>query len=141
MAKTLGSAKDRESIRKLHTDFAAAWDRDDAKGMAACWAADGDLINPFGQAAKGRRAIEQLFIEEHSRFLKNTQFASRIEAIRFLKPDIAVGDFSWLITGAHAADGTVLEPLKGSYTAVMRKRKGRWEVAASRVQIPTAVPG
>lgn len=140
MGKTTGSAKDREAIRKLHADFAAAWDRDDAKGMAACWAANGDLVNPFGRVAKGRRAVEQLLAEEHSGFVKNTQFASRVEAIRFLKPDVAVVDVSWLITGAHAADGTELEPVKGTYAAVMCKSKGRWEVSASRVLIPTPAP-
>ncbi len=140
MGKTTGSAKDREAIRKLHADFAAAWERDDAEGMAACWAADGDLVNPFGRVAKGRRAVEQLFAEERSGFVKSAQFASRVEAIRFLKPDVAIVDVFWLITGAHAADGTELEPLKGTYAAVTCKSKGRWGVSACRGRIPTRAP-
>ncbi len=140
MQKTKGSAKDREAIRKLHADFAAAWGRDDARGMAACWAADGDLINPFGRVAKGRRAIERLLAEEHSGFAKGTHMANKVDAIRFLEPGVAVVDVSWLVTGAHAADGAELEPLKGTYAAVMCKSKGRWEVSASRVLIPTPAP-
>ncbi len=140
MRKTKGSAKDREAIRKLHADFGAAWDRDDARGMAACWAADGDLVNPFGRVAKGRRAVEQLLAEEHSGFAKGTHMANKVDAIRFLGPGVAVVDVSWLVTGAHAADGTELEPLKGSYAAVMCKKKGLWAVAASRVMIPASTP-
>ncbi len=140
MGKTTGSAKDREAIRKLHADFAAAWERDNAKGMAACWAANGDLVNPFGRVAKGRRAVEQLFVEERSGFVKSAQFASRVEEIRFLKPDVAIVDIFWLITGAHAADGIQVEPLKGTYTAVTCKSKDRWEVSACRGRIPTRAP-
>ncbi|HEX9148245.1 MAG TPA: hypothetical protein VF958_03705, partial [Thermoanaerobaculia bacterium] len=47
-------------VRARSQEFAASWNRHDPKAMAGVWAADGDLINPFGRTAKGRNEIEKL---------------------------------------------------------------------------------
>ena len=53
---TLAAADDTDTaaIHARTQEFLAAWNRHDAKEMAAVWAPDGDLVNPFGRAAKGR---------------------------------------------------------------------------------------
>lgn len=140
MAQIKGSAKDRQAIRKVQNDFAAAWNQADTKAMAGLWAENGDLINPFGREAKGRKAIEKLFAEERSTLAKDTNFAVRVRAVRFLKPDVVVVDCAWEVAGIHGADGSELPPLKGLYTAVMSKKQGQWQIAASRPMVPVAPP-
>ena len=62
LAVPLGAAAsptDEETIKAQVMAFAAAWDKHDPKAMAAFWAEDGDLVNPFGEMAKSRTEVEQ----------------------------------------------------------------------------------
>jgi len=54
----LAKESDEAGIRATDEVFAAAWNKHDAKAMAATWAKDGDLVNPFGRVAKGRAEVE-----------------------------------------------------------------------------------
>lgn len=83
-------------------EFAAAWNRHDPKALAAFWAPDGDLINPFGRVAKGRAEVEKLFTDEHSAFMKGTTFTLTGMTVRLLAPNIAFTDWDVEISGMHA---------------------------------------
>lgn len=61
-------------------------------------------------------------------------------SVRFLKPDVAVVDGAWETTGAHTSSGKELPTLKGFYTLVLVKKKGRWLVASSRTMVPVSPP-
>ena len=57
------SAREKE-VRAVEDAFVAAWNKHDTKALAAGWAPDGDLINPFGRWAKGRAEVEKLLGEQ-----------------------------------------------------------------------------
>jgi len=122
---------DEAAIRKLSSDFFAAWTRHDVKAMAADFAEDADIINPFGRVAKGRAEIEKLFTAEHAGPFKGTSYEATV-SVRMLAPGFALGDWESTVTGMHDASGQPLPPFKHHVAAVYVKKGGHWLTAAAR---------
>ena len=129
------------AILKVHERLAEAWNKDDAKGMAAGFADDADLINPLGRVAKGKAEIEKLYQDEHSGVFKGSHFASECKAgVHVVKPDVAIVTCSFEVTGGTLPDGKTMPAMKGIYTATMVKAKNRWQIVAGRPMIPFSPP-
>jgi uncharacterized protein (TIGR02246 family) len=127
-----GQAEDEAAIRKFGTEFAAAWNKHDAKAMASFWEEDGDLINPSGRVAKGRAEVEKLFQDEHATAMAGTSYSTTLSSVRFLTPEIALADWEAVVTGMHQPDGSVSPPFKPHVFIVMGKKSGRWLAVAAR---------
>ena len=84
------AAGDEEAIQKRLDELVAAWHKNDAKALAALWAPDGELINPFGRVANGRSEVEKLFIDEQSTFMKKTTYDVKSSSVRLLTADVAL---------------------------------------------------
>ena len=130
---------DEEAIKERLEEFTAAWNKHDATAMAAIWAPDGDLINPFGRVAKGRAEVQKLFTDEHANFMKGTTYKVTSSSVRILGSEAAVLDLDADVTGMKAPDGTDLPTFDHHLTVVMVKKDGAWWfVAAHPVQyLPT----
>jgi len=128
-------------VRARSQEFAAAWNRYDTKAMAALWAEDGDLINPFGRVAKGRAEVEKLLTDEHSTFMKGTTFTISRSAVRLLKPDVAFADWDVDISGMHSPDGTAMPTEKYHVNDVLVKKSGQWWFVAGRPVAYLPPPG
>ena len=131
-------------IPALHAraeEFKAAWDHSDAKALAAIWAPDGDLINPFGRVAKGRAEVEKLFTDELGSFTKGTKFSITSESDREVAPNTAVADWDVEIVGMKGPDGAAMPPLKHHVTVVWVKQNGKWWAAAARPVVYAPPPG
>jgi uncharacterized protein (TIGR02246 family) len=129
---SMAAAQDDEAaIRRLSSDFFAAWTRHDVKAMAAVFADDADLINPFGRVAKGRAEIEKLFTEEHAGPFKGTSYEATV-SLRMVAPGVALGDWESTVTGMHDASSQALPPFKHHVAAVYVKKGGRWLTVAAR---------
>jgi uncharacterized protein (TIGR02246 family) len=100
--------------------------------VAALWAPDGDLINPFGRVARGRAEVEKLFADEHSAMMKGTTFKVESEAVRLLGPSAAVMDWDAAVVGMTGPDGKAIPPFKNHVTIVLMKQGDTWWVAAAR---------
>jgi len=137
VAKMKAQAKDEAGIRKVFAEFAEAWAKDDAKGMASYWAADGDLINPQGKRANGRAEIEALLADEHATMFKGTQITFGEGTIHFVKPDVAVFTTTYEVPGAHGPD---MIAKGGLLTAVMVKKNGKWWTLSARPMVPLPPP-
>jgi uncharacterized protein (TIGR02246 family) len=129
------------AIRKSDEAFAVAWNKHDAKAMAASWAKDGDLINPFGRVAKGRAEIESLFQDEHSKAMKQSMYKTGAMSIRFIEPDIAFVESDNEVSGVTNPDGTTAPPLKVHANRVVQKKDGKWWTVVARPVIYTPPPG
>ncbi len=140
-AKMKGRAADEDAIKKVFADFAAAWEKDDLKGMAAFWTDDGDLINPGGRVGKGRSEVEKLLADEHSSVFKGTRITFTNGEIRFVGRDVAIYDAAYEIVGAHGPDGKELPAQKGLLTSVLAKKDGQWRTVAARPMVPAPPPG
>jgi uncharacterized protein (TIGR02246 family) len=139
VASAQKAGKDEETVRQMQADFAAAWNKHDAKAMAALWAEDGDVINPAGKVAKGRADVEKLMAEEHATFAKGTTFTNNVTGVRFLKPDVALLDASYEIAGVMGPGGKA-GSMKGLYTVVLVKKGGKWWVSSARPMVPLPEP-
>lgn len=141
-ARGVDPVKEKE-VRAASDAFAAAWNKDDAKAMAAGWAPDGDLINPFGRWAKGRAEVEKLFTDEHTTFMKGTTYSISNYMARFPSPAVAVVDWDGEIVGMHAPDGKAMPVFKHHVVDVYAKKGNKWWLLAARATAylpPPAAP-
>ena len=135
------TAGDEEALQKRLEEFTAAWNKNDAKAMAAIWAPDGELINPFGRVAKGRAAVEKLFTDEHSTFMKKTTYDVKSSSVRILTADVALMDFTCDVLGMKGPDGKDLPTFDHHVTLVMAKKDGNWWVAKALAVQYLPTPG
>lgn len=124
--------KPEEAVKKTIDTFVAAWNKHDSQAMAAVWAEDGDLINPFGEVAKGRAEVERVLQKEHTGPMKDTSFAAAVDAIRFVKPDVAVVDWKTSLDRMRSPDGALLGTHVQRVTVVLKQDKGKWWFWAAR---------
>jgi uncharacterized protein (TIGR02246 family) len=132
-------ASDEAAIRKVFSDFAEAWGKDDAKSMASQYTVDGNIINPTGRRANGREQIEKLFTDEHATIFKGTHITFSEGTIQFVTPDVAVFTSNYEIPGAHMPNAGEMT-LKGIVTSVMVKKKGKWWNSCTRPMVPVTPP-
>lgn len=132
-----GKGGSEAQVRSRSEEFAAAWNRHDVKAMAAVWASDGDLINPFGRVAKGRAEVDKLLADEHSTVMKDSTFTITNMTVRLIKPDVAIADWDVEIAVMRAADGSAMPTQKMHVNVVMVKKAGQWSTVSAR---PVAYP-
>jgi uncharacterized protein (TIGR02246 family) len=117
---------DEAAVRALARDFAAAFNKGDAKAVAAQWTDAGEMFDTDGTPLIGRAAIEQAFADF---FTANPR--ARIEvlvgSIRFPAPDLAVEE--GMLRQSGSAKGL---PTTTFYAATHVRAGGRWRTAVSR---------
>jgi len=131
-----GTPQDEQAIRNMSAEFMIAWNKNDSKALAACFTTDGDLINPAGRVGRGRNEVGKIIAEEQSGVFKGTRINMPQKHLRFLKPDVAVADYEFEITGLRGSETT----LKGLLTSVLHKEGEKWLIAAARPSIPVPLP-
>ena len=134
-------AEDKAEIERLSSDFAAGWNAHDAKRMAAIFAEDGDLINPFGQRAHGRSDIEKFFEAEQAGAMKGTTYKIESASFRELDPTCDIVDWEAVVTGIMDPSGKAKPPFPHHVFCVCVKKGGHWHAAAVRGFAFEAVPG
>ena len=114
------NANDEAALKKRAEAFAAAFDKGDAKAVAAFWTTDGDYVDETGRDLKGRDEIEKAFA---AFFAENKGLKVQIhtESLRFVTPDVALEDG---ITSVAAPDGE--PPSRDRYTIVHVRKDGQW---------------
>jgi uncharacterized protein (TIGR02246 family) len=136
----VAAGKEDDAIKKVADDFSAAWGKPDAaKKMAAMFADDGDLVNPMGEEADGKAAVEKLFEREQGTMFKGSTLVLTVGKVRMLKPDVALGEGTWELTGVHTPDGKTMNQ-KGMFSIVLVKAKGKWWISALRPMSPPPMP-
>jgi uncharacterized protein (TIGR02246 family) len=113
-------------IAKTAEAFVAAYEKGDAKTVAAFWAPDGDYVDPDGRVLKGRQAIEDDFSDF---FTANKNLKLRIEvgSMRFPTPNTAIEDG---VTSVITPDGA--PPSRTRYTNVLARKNGQWFLESVR---------
>ena len=133
LISAVGFAKEsnEEQIRARASAFADAWNKHDTVAMAAFWSFDGDLMNPLGRKANGMTQIQKLFQDEHSAAMKQSTYKTNSMSIRFIQPDIALGDADVEISGVANPDGSTAT-IKPHVTTLWRKSGGQWWIVSAR---------
>lgn len=125
-------AADEKAIKDKLGEFIAAWNKDDAAGMAAVMVEDATLINPGGILAKGRTEIVKLLEHEHATVFRNTTYTIKDLAVQQVAEDVVVADVTAKITGMRKPDGSAATDFDHHVTWVFVKKDGKWLGAAAR---------
>jgi len=133
-ATSAETAAEENSLTNNAKAFVDAFEKGDAKAIAAFWAEDGDYVDVNGRHLQGRPSIENAFKDF---FTENKGLKLRIDvnSVRFVTPDIAIEDG---ITSVIPPDGT--PPSQARYTNVHAKKDGQWVLQSVR-EAPYTPPG
>jgi uncharacterized protein (TIGR02246 family) len=123
--RLLAGADERKAEEKaLDKDrraaFIAAYDRGDAKAVAAFWAEDATYVDPDGREHKGREAIEKMY-EKVFANNKGAKLTIHVASIKPTTPDVVLEDG---VTEVTPAEGGF--PTSAQFSAVLVKKGGEW---------------
>ena len=123
-------AADKAAINAVLTDrFLAGWNAHDAHVFASAFAPDADFTNVRGASASGRENIEQFHAQAFQTMFMQSHQSAEVKKIRFLKPDVAVVDVRWEMTGALSPDGSSRAVRTGLLDLVFTSSGGSWFIA------------
>ncbi len=120
-------------LQKIVDAFVAAWNKGDAKALAALHAEDAIRANPQGQISVGRAAIEKAFAAAFGAELKGTKLVVTSGDERAVTADVVVSTGTWEIAGGTPPAGVAT---KGTYVNTLVRQGGRWVIVSS-APIPT----
>jgi len=125
LTPAFGAEADRQAdgeaaIRKAVEAYVVAFNKGDAKALAALWAPESVYSNPLsGEEVIGREAIEQqftaIFAEE-----KGAKLEATTRSVGFVSPNVAIEH------GIAKVIRPDQEPEESQYSAVYVKRDGQW---------------
>jgi uncharacterized protein (TIGR02246 family) len=115
-----GEEKVELSKGKRAQAFLAAFNRGDARAVAAFWTPDGDYVDQVGHKHKGRAALEKLY-EKVFAGNKGAKLTLTITSHKLLSPEVALQEGT---TQVAPADGG--PPTAGAFSAVLVKKDGEW---------------
>jgi len=117
---------DDAAIRATADAFVKAFNRGDAKAVAALWTTSGTMADDRGQILKGRKAIE----DEYAALFKahpGVQMQVAVQSIDFPAPGTAVEDGIATVAPLRGAP-----PTASRYSAVHVLQDGKWLMASVR---------
>jgi uncharacterized protein (TIGR02246 family) len=124
-----GDGGDEAAIRKVLSDAITGFNRHEARLVPEAYSNNVDIVSPTGGRVEGRPDLGEAF----KTFLKTARKIESVQRIRFIRPDVALVDAEFELTG------TDLKPYpKGLETIVLVKENGRWMITALRTMIPVA---
>ena len=118
---------DEAQVRKVIADFGDAWDRHDAKAMAALHTEDVNFINIFGEWWKTRLQVEANLERIHSEGggMAHSTMKMRTEQVKFPAANVAI--VHGIVELFNAPPPTLGE---NHFIRVMVKEHGRWLISS-----------
>lgn len=123
-------AEEKAVDKDRRAAFIAAYDKGDAKAVAAFWAADATYVDQDGRETKGRAAIEKMY-EKVFADNKGAKLAIHVTSLKQLTPDVVLQDG---VTEVTPAGGGF--PTAARYSAVLVKKDGEWYLQSIREAQP-----
>lgn len=126
------AARDNEAPGKGQRakEFIAAFEKGDAKAVAAFWTEDADYVDQIGRQYKGRAAIEKMY-EKLFAGKKGMKLNIIVTSARMVGTDVALEDG---ITEVTPAGGGL--PSAARFSAVLVKKEGSWYFESVRDSVP-----
>jgi uncharacterized protein (TIGR02246 family) len=123
-----GSAQSSEekAVMASAEAFTAAFNKADAKAIAALWTKDGEYVDETGRVLRGREAIEK----EYAAFLAanpGLKMESTVSSVKIVRGNAA---FERGTTVLKKPNGALVS--KGRYTAVLLREGDKWLMAGVR---------
>ena len=132
-----GRPDDDAAIKRVFDQSSAYWNRGEFAKRAELYTADAEIVNVVGDrrtradmAKGGPTYMQQAF--------GNSKIQGSVISIKYLKPDVAVVDATWEMTGAKCLDGSDAGLRRGLTSLIMTKTDGKWLIAVfHNMDLPT----
>lgn len=122
-----------DTLRLSCEAFVKVFNAGDAKAVAAFWTADGEYINHFGQATRGREAIEKEYTALFAAH-PGVQIALNVTSSRRLTADTAMESGTAMVRFPDRQEVSASQ-----YITVMVRQEGKW-LSASVRDLPLPPP-
>jgi uncharacterized protein (TIGR02246 family) len=122
------SGADEKAIHQVFSSLVNTWNSHDMKAHCSVFAPDADFVNVNGWWWQGREEIERQHKTAHETVFKTTVAEIAPKKIRLLKPDVAVVQATWRVSG----DVRSTNPRDYMMTYVLRKYAGDWLILAAQ---------
>ena len=106
-------------MAQLTTDYESAFNKGDAKALAALYTADAIRLGLNNQILTGRAAIEQFYVASFAGAAKPSKLTIRPGRTQMLGPDVALTEGSYELTSG----------VRGVYVITAVQQGGRWRLA------------
>ena len=115
------------------------WNSGDLEGYRKLLTEDADVVSATGRKSTGRDALIALSAEQKRQpsYRDATITATEIHAIRLVKPDVALVDATYRMTGVRIPSDTEARPVAGLILFVMVEQAGAWRIASIRALPPS----
>ena len=129
-AQQLDTARETTAIKQLVKNYEDAWNRHDAKGLAANYDSSATWVNWFGAYYIGKKDIEEHYFATHNTYFKPSHYYTRsVEDITFLKPDVAIAHVRTGLSDDARYPGQVFEFRR---MIVLTKHDSTWLIIAGQ---------
>jgi uncharacterized protein (TIGR02246 family) len=128
-------SNDVDAIKKTAADLDEAYNRRNAEAFTEFFMEDADFQWHTGEVLKDREQISQYFTSAFKTMPADYRHITTFERIRFIGPDVAIGDGTLVIAqeGAKETDEPYLSVL---FTCIGKKVEGQWKLEAIRLILP-----
>ncbi len=121
-----GQDADREAIVKATRSFAVAYEKADAKALAAHWTENGEYTADDGTVFRGRDAIEKEYVKLFAKKKDAVKVEMEIDSIRFPSRDSAIEEGHFKVrVGKDPA-------ISSKYSVLHVRDNGKWLMAVVR---------
>lgn len=121
-ASSTGTAADEQAIRDGGAKWSEAWNKGDARVMAAMVTEDYESIDASGVHTQGRAAFEKSMTEQFSVRPPGMTMTITSGFVKWLSATTAVAGGTWSVGGPT--------PARGSWTGSYQKINGTWLLAS-----------
>lgn len=126
---------DENAVRYTAEAFTSAFNKGDAKAIAALWTTDCEYVDETGRVFRGRDAIENEYAE-FFRANPGVQIEASASSVKILGPVVAAEDGTAIVKSPR---GKLIS--RGYYTVVHTKENGKWLMASVREHASPSAAG
>lgn len=129
-----GAQQDDAGVTELLERYQSAWNKGDAKALAALYTEKAIRIAGYAEPLAGRTSMEQSFAKNFAGPWKGTTLTIRPERTERLSPDVRLQE------GTYQLAGPAGEPQRGRYLNTLVREDGQWKHAGVALIPFTAAP-
>jgi uncharacterized protein (TIGR02246 family) len=118
---------------RLVQEYISAWNKGDAKALAALYVDNAIRTGTPGQVVAGKQAIEQYYATGFAGALKGSTLTITPGRTQSISPDVRAQEGTWRISGAKEG------PDRGHYLNTIVRQGGTWRIAVI-ASTPEATP-
>ena len=122
LAGSVSAQKPDADAQKIADEYAAAFNKGDAKALAALYSADGTRLGPDGSWLVGRAAVEKVYMDGFAGPLKGAKLALTSGHVQAVTADVKVMEGRFTVAG--------LAPIKGRYVNTIVRHGKVWQLAS-----------